>query len=80
MGMVLRILRGETFDEVSRTEGVMIADLHTWHERFLNAGTHGLKNSPREAKETEYERVIGKLQMEIELLKKKSLFKIQKNL
>jgi len=78
MTMVLRILRGETLDEVSRTEGVLIADLNIWHERFLNAGIHGLKNSPREAKEAEYERVIGKLQMEIELLKKRPFSKTKR--
>ena len=78
--MVLRILRGETLDEVSRDEGVLISDLNMWHERFLKAGIHGLKNSPCEAKEAAYERVIGKLQMEIELLKKKSFFKIRKSL
>ena len=80
MPMVLRLLRGETLDEVSRTENVLIADLNQWRDRFLDAGKQGLKKSPREAKEAEYERVIGKLQMENELLKKKSIFKTKKNL
>ena len=78
--MILRLLRGETLDEVSRTENVLIADLNQWRDKFLEAGKNGFKKSPSKAKEAEYERVIGKLQMENELLKKKSFFNTRRNL
>lgn len=73
--IVLRVLRGESLDEVSRTEQVTMADLSSWRDLFLAYGEQGLKRSPKGSKAAEYERVIGKLQMENELLKKKSFFK-----
>jgi transposase-like protein len=73
--IVLRVLRGESMDEVSRAEQVTMADLSSWRDLFLSHGEQGLKRSPRGSKAAEYERVIGKLQMENELLKKKSCFK-----
>ncbi len=79
-GMVLRVLRGETLDEVSRSEEVSIADLSRWRDQFLESGSQGLKQLPKNSKEAEYERVIGRLQMENELLKKKTNFKTRRNL
>ena len=69
--MVLRLLRGETLEEVSRDENVTVAELSKWRESFLEAGKEGLKQKPKTSKEVEYQQVIGKLQMENELLKKR---------
>ncbi len=73
--IVLRVLRGESMDEVSRAEQVTMSDLSSWRDLFLSYGERGLKRAPEGSKLGEYERIIGKLQMEIELLKKKSFFK-----
>lgn len=74
--MVLRLLRGESIDEVSRSEEVTVSDLSKWRDQFLLGGNNGLKNTQiKKNRNAEYERVIGKLQMENELLKKKSSFK-----
>jgi transposase len=70
--LVLRILRGESIDEVSRSENVTMSDLTIWRDKFLAYGQVGLKKTPEGSAAAEYEQVIGKLQMEIELLKKKN--------
>ncbi len=41
--MVLRLLRGESLDEVSRETGLTVARLSEWRESFLSAGEEGLK-------------------------------------
>ena len=42
-GTVLRLLRGESLDEVSRETGVTAARLSEWRDEFLAAGEQGLK-------------------------------------
>ncbi|HOF56238.1 MAG: helix-turn-helix domain-containing protein [Bacteroidota bacterium] len=69
--MVLELLRGRTIEEVSREYQVTIADLTEWRTAFLKGGESGLKKRPDDSRYAEYERTVGRLQMEIELLKKK---------
>lgn len=69
--MVLDLLRGRTIEEVSREYQVTIADLTVWRTAFLKGGEAGLKERPEDSRFAEYERTVGRLQMEIELLKKK---------
>ncbi len=69
--MVLELLRGRTIEEVSREYQVTISDLTQWRTAFLKGGEAGLKKRPEESRYAEYERTVGRLQMEIELLKKK---------
>lgn len=70
---VLRLLRGEDIETLSRELGVTAARLTRWREAFLAAGADGLKKRP--AKEVaEVKRLnekIGEQTMEIELLHEK---------
>jgi hypothetical protein len=70
---VLRLLRGEDIDTLSRELGVTAAKLSQWRDAFLASGADGLKKrSP--AEEAEYRRLnekIGEQTMEIELLREK---------
>lgn len=70
---VLRLLRGEDIDLVSRDIGVTAAALTQWRDTFLEAGEAGLK--PHPVKESvEFGRLrekIGEQAMENELLREK---------
>lgn len=71
--VVLRLLRGEDLELVSRDLGVTAAELSEWRDTFLKGGESGLK--PRPAKENvEVDRLqskIGEQAMEIKLLREK---------
>ena len=64
--LVMRVLRGETLEEVSRKEEVTISDLSAWRDEFIQKGTDGLKKSPEKAEISRYERIIGQQRMEME--------------
>jgi hypothetical protein len=71
--VVLRLLRGESIDALSRELGVEIYRLERWRERALAGLDAGLKereNDPVEAKLDEANRRIGELTMEIEILRR----------
>lgn len=70
--LVLRVLRGESLEEVSRAEKVTIAELSEWREQFIQKGTDGFKKDPEKAEVGRYERIIGRQQMELEIIKKKN--------
>ncbi len=72
--LVLELLRGKPIEEVSREHQVTVADLTQWREVFLKQGEKGFKKSPENSKISEYERALGRLQMELELSKKKENF------
>ena len=78
-GLVLRVLRGESIEEIARAEKVTIADLTSWRDKFLKSGINGLKKNPQKSKELEYQRLLGRLQMENELYKKKAELLLRKN-
>lgn len=70
---VLRLLRGEPVEALSRELGVEIYRLEGWRERALNGMDAGLKarhNDPLEDKLNEATRRIGELVMENELLRR----------
>lgn len=70
--IVLELLRGASIEEVSRNHEVSLNDLHEWRDLFLAHGESGFtKKSAHFGRESELERIIGRQQMEIELLKKK---------
>lgn len=73
--VVLRLLRGESLEKMSRELGVTAARLSTWREAFMDSGTQGLKSRAMDAAEDgERQRLqakIGELTMEIELLNQK---------
>ena len=54
---VLRLLRGEDLELLSRELGVTAAELSGWHAAFLAAGEASLKGRPADAREAE----IGRL-------------------
>jgi transposase len=72
--IVLRLLRGEALDAVSRELGIPAARLAAWREAFLNAGQAALKKQPLDSHEHELARLrqkLGESTMAIELLQGK---------
>jgi len=72
--MVLELLRGKPIEEVSRENQVTVAELSEWRTAFLKNGEAGFKKQHDDSRFAEYERALGRLQMENELLKKKENF------
>jgi transposase len=71
---VLRLLRGEDLELVSRDLGVTAAELSGWREAFLAAGEASLKSRPADARDQEIGRLkekVGELTMATELLEAK---------
>ena len=72
--VVLRLLRGEDLDALSRELGLTTARLTQWREEFLVAGQAGLKSREPDQRDDENTRLkskVGELTMEIELLYEK---------
>jgi predicted RNase H-like nuclease (RuvC/YqgF family) len=72
--VVLRLLRGEALDLLSRERGIPAARLATWREAFLDAGQEALKKAPLDSRDREIGRLrekLGESTMEIELLREK---------
>lgn len=70
---VLRLLRGEALDVVSRELGIELYRLQEWRERALAGIEEALTDRPGDPLEAELaqaRQVIGDLHMEVELLKK----------
>ena len=71
---VLRLLRGEDLELVSRELGVTAAELSGWRDQFLAAGEASLKSRPADARDAEIGRLqakVGELTMAGELLEAK---------
>ena len=71
---VLRLLRGEDVELVSRALGVTAAELSGWREAFLAGGEASLKSRPADARDAEIDRLqakVGELTMTNELLEVK---------
>src|SRR5688500_4492114 len=58
---VLRLLRGEDLELVSRDLGVTAAELSGWREAFLAGGEAALKSRPADARDAE----IGRLKVKV---------------
>jgi transposase-like protein len=68
---VLRLLRGEDLELVSRELGVTAAELSAWRDAFLAAGEASLKTRPADGRDVEIGRLkakVGDLTMANELL------------
>jgi len=68
---VLRLLRGEALDAVSRELGVTAATLSGWREAFLAGGQTSLKSRPADERDEEIRRLrakVGEITMDNELL------------
>ena len=71
---VLRLLRGEDLELVSRGLGVTAAELSGWRDAFLAGGEASLKSRPADARDAEIGRLeakVGELTMTAELLEAK---------
>lgn len=71
---VLRLLRGEDLDLVSRELGVTGATLSKWRDAFLDAGQGALRSRPadgRDARIKLLEQKLGQSTVEVELLREK---------
>ncbi|QAT84972.1 hypothetical protein EJ065_3410 [Corallococcus coralloides] len=72
---VLRLLKGEELDALSRELGVTAAVLSEWRERFLAGAEANLKSREPEAADDEVLRLkamVGELMMKNELLAEKA--------
>ncbi len=72
--VVLRLFRGESVDDVSRSVGIASHRLHEWREEALINLEEGFKqqaSDPRGAQLSRAKEKIGELSMENELLKKR---------
>jgi hypothetical protein len=67
--LVLRLLRGEALDAVSRESQVPAHELESWKRIFLEQGSRGLKtrSDPEERELTLARAKIGELMMRLEL-------------
>jgi transposase-like protein len=72
--VVLRLLRGEDLELVSRELAVTAAELSAWRDAFLAAGEASLKTRPADGRDAEIGRLkakVGDLTMANELLEVK---------
>ena len=72
--VVLRILSGESLDEVSRETGVEVYRLESWRDDALNGMETGLRGSGKDSSSRELDQArntIGRLTMELELFRGK---------
>ncbi len=68
---VLRLLRGEGLDSLSRELGVAAATLSSWRQSFLDGGTAAMKSRPADDRDEQIARLqakVGQLTMDNELL------------
>ena len=73
--IVIRLLRGEPIDAVSRESEVTVESLTQWREDFIAAGIAGLKGKTLEqVRIAALEKKIGQQAMELELHEKKDQF------
>ena len=73
--VVLRLLRGEALDALSRELGVTAATLAHWRDQFLAGGQTAVRSRPADARDDELARLrakIGELTMANELLRERA--------
>ncbi len=74
MEVVLRFIRGESLDDLSREVGVAASKIEEWHQKVLGGMEAALKDRQGDPIQDELNhamRRIGELSMENELLKEK---------
>jgi len=68
---VIKLLRGQSLEALSRELGVTAAALSKWREQFLAGGQGSLKSRPEDDRDEEIRRLrakIGEIMMDNELL------------
>ena len=71
---VLRLLRGEDLDALSRELGVVASTLSSWRQAFLDGGTAAMRSRPADDRDELVARLqakVGQLTMDNELLGRK---------
>lgn len=70
--VVIQLIRGETIEELSREHNVSIDKIIKWQNKFLEGGEKNLAYRKNESPDVvEYQKLLAKTQMELELYKKK---------
>jgi hypothetical protein len=72
--VVLRLLRGEALDLLSRECEIPAARIAAWREAFLDAGQEAMKKHPLDSRDREIGRLrekLGAATMDMELLREK---------
>src|SRR5687767_6392212 len=75
MEVVLRALRGEDLDALSRELGVTAGAIAQWREQFLAGGQAAVESRPADERDDELGRLrakVGELTMESELLRERA--------
>ena len=75
MEVVLRALRGEDLDALSRELGVTAGTIAQWREQFVAGGQAAVKSRPADERDDELGRLrakVGELTMENELLRERA--------
>ncbi len=75
MEVVLRALRGEDLDALSRELGVTAGTIAQWREQVLAGGQAAVKSRPADERDDELGRLrakVGELTMENELLRERA--------
>ena len=70
MDVVLRVLRGDDLDVVSREAGITAATVSEWRDQFLTSGQAGVKSRATDGRADELARLkalVGDLTMRLEL-------------
>ena len=70
MEVVLRVLRGEDLELVSREAGITAAKVSAWRDQFVASGQAGLKSRDADGRDDELARLkalVGDLTMRLEL-------------
>jgi transposase len=70
LDVVLRVLRGDDLDLVSREAGISAAKVSEWRDHFLAGGHASLKSRSADERDTELARLktlVGDLTMRLEL-------------
>jgi len=70
MDVVLRVLRGDDLDLVSREAGITAAKVSEWRDQFVASGQAGLKSRAADGRDDELVRLkalVGDLTMRLEL-------------
>jgi hypothetical protein len=80
---VLRLLKGEDMELVSRQTGFAMHELARWREKYMRAGRENLKSHPKDPHDAEMEqrdKLISKLALENEILKKARAITVSRKL
>ena len=68
---IIRLLRGESLDELCREYDVSASELSEWRDLFIEGGKDSFRASPQDSRLRDAQQLIGQKAMKLELYKKK---------